>query len=213
MVSVLVADNQTLTREGLVNILSTTTDIHVAGQATTSLELTQLATALNPDVILVDTHYDDQFTIDTLKTTQKQSALTKILILSNRHSRPEVLKAVNYGIRNHVSKDCSPEELIKAIYATAKGDKFFCTKTVELLVDNPLPLNQGEETPSLSARETEIVSLIADGKTNKEIAEKLFLSIHTIKTHRKNIIKKMGFTFKNASELVLILSPFNDLLI
>ncbi|MVM31254.1 response regulator [Spirosoma sp. HMF4905] len=211
MISVLIADNQTLTREGLVNILSTTQDISVTGQATTSSELMQLVADLNPDVILVDTHYYAHFSVSTLKDIQAQSALKKILVLSNSHSRTELLQSINQGIRNHVSKECSPEELIDAIHATAKGEKFLCTKTVELLLDNQPFTHQEEEVPSLSARETEIVNLIAEGKTNKEIAERLFLSIHTIKTHRKNIIKKMGFTFKNASELVLTLSSLNDL--
>ena len=213
MVSVLIADNQTLTREGLVNILAATKDIRIVGQATTSAGLTRMVTALKPDVILVDTHYDDQFTIENLKITQEQSALNKILALSNKHSRHELLKDINHGIRNHLSKECSPEEIISAVYATAKGEKFLCTKTLELLLDNQSPLDQTNETPSLSVRETEIINLVAEGKTNKEIAEKLFLSIHTIRTHRKNIIKKMGFTFKNASDLVLMLGSLNDILI
>ncbi|GAB4046598.1 response regulator transcription factor [Spirosoma litoris] len=211
MISVLIADNQSLTREGLVNILSTTQDIHVTGQATTSPELMQLIADLNPDVILIDTHYDAHFSIDTLKNSPEASVLKKVLVVSNRHSRAELLQAINQGLRNHISKECNPEEIIRAVHATAKGNKFLCTKTVELLFDNQPILHQTEEGPALSARETEIVNLIADGKTNKEIAEKLFLSIHTIKTHRKNIIKKMGFTFKNASELVLTISTLNDI--
>ncbi|QHV96860.1 response regulator transcription factor [Spirosoma endbachense] len=213
MITVLIADNQTLTREGILTVLSTTKNIQVIGQATSLPELKQMTIRLLPDVILIDIHYDELFTLDSLKLIQEQHKFPNILIVSNKQHRNEILDVINHGIKNYISKECNPDEIIDAIYATANGEKFFCKRTVEILGDKHLSLDHYRESPSLSSRETEIVNLIAEGKTNKEIAEKLFLSIHTIKTHRKNIIKKLGFTFKNASELVLILGSLNDFLI
>jgi two-component system NarL family response regulator len=132
--------------------------------------------------------------------------------LSNSLNRNEVSDLVEHGITNHLFKECSHNDLIRAVYATAKGEQLLNEDAIQPDLIDQLNINDGIKA-SLSSREAEIVKLIARGCTNKQIAEKLYLSIHTIKTHRKNIIKKLGFTFKNASELILLISYLNDLLI
>lgn len=196
MVKVLIADNQILTREGIIAILADVKDIDVAGIATTGAELTRLANTIKPDVVLMDSSFSNGL------NSHNKLALSHVLILSNNQNREEILDVINRGSKNYLFKECSREEVIQGIYATAKGEQFFCEHTLRSLVGDQ-PVNPVSDDPQLSARETEIVQLIAAGMTNKEIADKLFLSIHTIKTHRKNIIKKLGFTFKNAADLMV----------
>lgn len=209
MTNVLIADNQILTREGLITILSGCKDIDITGSASTLEELEHLLGNICPDVIILDIQY---FTASDMQYINSRYHVN-ILILSNRQYKNEILQAIEHGIKNYIFKECSTEEIIDAIHATAKGEQFFCEKTMQTLFGHKLPPKKVDGLPLLSHRETEIVHLIAEGLANKDIAEKLYLSIHTIKTHRKNIIKKLGFTFKHASELILLLSYLNDLFI
>ncbi|HEY0177633.1 MAG TPA: response regulator transcription factor [Pedobacter sp.] len=213
MIKVILADNQILTREGLTAVLSDSKDIHIAGKADTWEELEQMIIAVKPEVIIIDHNYGRHFTINEVKNIRTHYDFIKILILSNRQNKNEILEVIDQGIKNYVFKECSIQEIINAVYAAARGEKFFCEKTMQTLFGHKLPPRKMDGLPLLSHRETEIVQLIAKGKANKEIAEILYLSVHTIKTHRKNIIKKLGFTFKHASELILLLSYLNDFFI
>jgi len=202
MISVLIADSQVLTREGIKSMLSDIVDIRIIGSAKSSAELEQIVTELTPHVIIIDHDYNNKFTISDIQNIKSKHINTRILVLSNRSVRSKVLDVVNLGIRNYVFKECSREELVTAVYKTANGEQFFCRNTFETLFGSKLLPEREEQVSVLSSRETEIIQLIAAGMTNKKIAEKLFLSVHTVKTHRKNIIKKIGFTFKNAADLM-----------
>lgn len=198
MTDVLIADNQLLTFKGIIALLSDITDIKIVGKATTQAELLQQIAQLKPDVVIIDHDNGDYFKIAELKKIPLQFDFTRILILSNRQNKNEILDFINDGITNYINKTCTRDELIQAIYATAKGEQFFCASISQILFGEALP---AADIPQLSPRETEILHLITEGLPNKDIAEKLFLSVHTVKTHRKNIIKKLGFTFKNAAGL------------
>ncbi|HTH83438.1 MAG TPA: response regulator transcription factor [Mucilaginibacter sp.] len=205
MIDIIIADNQVLTREGLKATLSGIIDIKIAGYIAHGAELHQMLTAINPVVVLIDPNYNHRLTAEDITAIRSNYSSARILVLSNRKSKAEITALLDLGIKNYVSKECSKEELVRAIYATAKGEQFFCTQTFEVLFGGKLIAQNGDLITHLSPREKELVYLIADGLTNKEIAEKLFLSVHTIKTHRKNIIKKLGFTFKNVAELAHLL--------
>jgi DNA-binding NarL/FixJ family response regulator len=203
IINVLIADNQLLTSEGITALLTTVKDIEVAGKASTDDELEGLVNELKPEVIIIDHDYNNHFDIQKLILKFPE---TGILILSNRQQRDEIIAFKNLGIINYLFKECTRDELIKAVYATVKGEQFYCKTTLKTLYGENTPLAKPEGLALLTPREIEIVHLVADGLTNKEIADKLFLSYHTIKTHRKNIIKKLGFSFKNAAELVSLIS-------
>lgn len=198
MPNVLIADNQFLTYKGMIATLSDIPDIRIVGRAANQTELIQMTARLKPDVLIIDHKYADHFSIAELKLIPQQFEFARILILSNRQHKTEILDFINGGIINYITKTCSFNELVQAIYATAKGEQFFCATTSQTLFGDNLP---AADIPQLSPRETEILHLITEGLPNKDIAEKLFLSVHTVKTHRKNIIKKLGFTFKNAAGL------------
>lgn len=213
MINILIADNQTLTRAGLIAVLTNIKDFNISGTASNPAELGEMLITFRPEVLIIDHHYEHNFTVDDLKKIHACFRNTHILILSNKQQKQGILEAIDLGVKTHVFKECSTDEIINAVYATAKGEVFYCEKTMQTLFGNKLPPKKINGAPLLSYRETEIIQLIATGLANKEIAEKLYLSIHTIKTHRKNIIKKLGFTFKHASELILLLSYLNDFFI
>ena len=201
-------DNQLLTSEGLTAVLRDAESIKVIGEGKSLADIEQLTINLKPQVIIIDPFYN-QFAVDDIKNIHEQFAFAKILILSNRQQKEDIIELISIGIKHYICKECSYADIILAICATAKDEKFYCKITMQTLFGDQLALRENNESPMLSIRETEIIHLISAGMTNKEIAEKLFLSIHTIKTHRKNIIKKIGFTFKNAADLVLYTSKIN----
>ena len=121
-----------------------------------------------------------------------------MLAITTYYSQSSVLKAIESGVTGYILKDCGKEEVIEAVNATGKGQNFFCGKIIESIVKEKTSYIDVSKVASccepvnLSNREIEIVKLIAGGFTNKEIADKLFLSNHTIITHRKNIMSKIG---------------------
>jgi DNA-binding NarL/FixJ family response regulator len=206
LIDVLIADNQPLTREGVKATLSNIVDINIIGTVAYSIELEQLLITRKPRVIILDPNYNQRFTAADIKNIKLKHSNTRVLVLSNRQSREEIQTLIDLGIKNYVFKECSREELVHAIYSAAKGEQFFCKNTFQTLFGNKLLPEKDDNIPQLSSRETELIHLIAEGLTNKEIADKLFLSVHTIKTHRKNIIKKLGFSFKNTTELAQLIN-------
>lgn len=213
MIKVIIADHQLLTREGLIKVLSSCEDIEIVGRATSPELLKEMIWQLKPQIVIMDHNYGHFLSPGDIKHIQSNFDLVRIIILSNKQHKNELLETMDYGVKSYISKECSAEEMINAVYATARGEQFLCERTMQVLFGNKLPPKKIGGQPLLSFRETEIVQLIAEGKATKEIAELLYLSVHTIKTHRKNIIKKLGFTFKHASELILLVSYLNDLLI
>jgi DNA-binding NarL/FixJ family response regulator len=194
MIRTLIADKQLLTRKGITSILSESPDIEIIGEATDNEQLEYAIRELKPDVTL----------FDAADFTLTDSQPTNLLVLYNPGCITGVLELVQAGVQNCICKNCSHEEIIKAVHLTAKGERFFCGYSLLHLQSQPAVIPS--QLALLSERETEIVNLIATGMANKAIAEQLFLSIHTVSTHRKNIIKKLGFTFKNAADLVNYLS-------
>lgn len=213
MIDILIADNQTLTREGTIAILNPLKNIHVQGFATSPALLNQMVQEFEPKLVILDPDFDTDFNLEDIKNIKASFSFTNVLVLSNNIQRNAILEVIEGSATSYISKNCSKGEFIDAVYTSARGEAYFCKKVSKVLFGDKVPRTEGAETPLLSSRETEIIHLIARGLTNKDIADKLYLSVHTIKTHRKNIIKKLGFTFKNAAELVLLIGYLNDLFI
>jgi DNA-binding NarL/FixJ family response regulator len=206
MIKVLIADIQLLTREGISALLSPISAIKIVDNAVNFAQLEKLARKHKPDVIILDDH----FIANEIPDLALHFAPARLLLLSAALQRTDFLAFQARGIESYLSKHCTAGELIEAVHTTAKYEAYICSRTSEIVSAVEIVSDKAEVISQLSVRETEIVHLIAEGLPNKDIAEKLFLSVHTIKTHRKNIIKKLGFTFKNAAELVLLLSTLNE---
>jgi DNA-binding NarL/FixJ family response regulator len=200
-IKIVLADPQFVTRAGIKDVLSKIPDFQIISEVKDSEELFKEIKWNQPTMIIIDYNSSD-FQIEDLKKVKQLSPKTNVMVVSSDQNKNNIYKVLDLGIKNFITKECDSEEIIQAVYATAKGDKFFCSKVVDVILEKHFNVQEEHcELAQLSQRETEIVQLIAQGLTGKEIANKLFLSHHTISTHRKNILKKIRVN--STSELIL----------
>jgi DNA-binding NarL/FixJ family response regulator len=202
-IDIIIADNSYLIREGLRSAIKNNTDFKLLEEAETQEELNEKLLLCSPDVLVID-YASPFFSIESVLAIRNKFHFVNILAITSPQTKNVISKAIENGVMSHLLKDCGKEEIIEAIYSTAKGDKFFCGK----ILDTIMKVKEGVSSEvvscdgvKLSSREIEIIQLVADGFTNKQIADKLFLSSHTITTHRKNIMSKLGVN--NTAGLVM----------
>jgi DNA-binding NarL/FixJ family response regulator len=198
--SVFIADNHLLVREGIKGILSGKHDLDIMGEATCSSELKSALKQTKPQILILDYHEPGYFSLEDIQMVRTLSPDTRVLVISTDHNKIDILRALEYGVTNYILKECNRDEFIGALYAAIRKEKFFCSKVIDAIVDKHFPKNDTCEPSNLSGREVEIIRLISEGLTNKKIAAKLFLSVHTVSTHRKNVLNKLKLN--NSSELV-----------
>lgn len=203
---VILADSNEIVRIGLRTLLSTDKNIQIVGEARSDEELIALNRSFDASVILID-FTSKGFTIDVIAKLIKRKPKTNIVAITPEQSAQTLVNALRSGVKSYVKKDCDSQEIIDAVTETCQGKKFFCGQILETIRDAAIDVNDIEidalscEPVSLSDRETEIIILISEGLTNAQIAEQLFLSNHTINTHRKNIMAKLGV--KNTAGIVM----------
>lgn len=202
MITIVIADTQYLIREGLTNIISTNKDMKIVGEAANSTELHKLVKEYRPTVIIFDYNNLDNFTIQDIEDVRIKSSQSNFLIISSDNNKANIYKVIELGVLGFLTKECDKEEIIGAIYATAKNEKFFCHKVIDIIIDKHIHKDDDSCKPfNLSMRETEIIKLTAKGWTAKTIAGHLFLSTHTVYTHKKNIMKKLKIN--SSSEMII----------
>jgi DNA-binding NarL/FixJ family response regulator len=189
---VVLADDQALFRERIRKILEERPDLKVVGEAGDGLELLDLLTRLTPDLILLDISMPNFRGIDAISEIKRLCSSIKILILTRLNEKEFVHQALATGADGYFLKKDADSELISAIEDVRQGkihvSPFFTEQsTVDWQAVRPKVQN-----PSLTVREREILKLIAEGKSNKQISEALFISIFTVKRHRANIIRKLN---------------------
>lgn len=201
-IKIVLADPQFVTRAGIKTVLTEVPEFKIISEVKDSSELIREIKGKQPDVIIIDYNVPGYFQIEDLKKIKSLAPKTQIMVISSDHDKNNIYKVLDSGIKNFITKECDSEEIVQAVYATAKGEKFFCAKVVDIILEKHFNIkNEHCEPSQLSQRETEVIQLIAEGLTGREIAERLFLSHHTISTHRKNILKKLHVN--STSELVL----------
>ena len=204
-INILLADAAFLVREGIKSVISGKPYLQIQGEAADSYELRKLLTHRIPDIIIIDYNAPGAFSLDDIRYVVDTAITAKILVISSDLKKEEVLKALEYGTKGFLLKACDQTEILGAIHAVAKNEKFFCSKVVDFIMERHSPQERGPreacEPTCLTQREIEIVKLMAEGKPAQEIADKLSLSVHTIYTHRKNIKQKLGLT--TAAEVIL----------
>jgi two-component system, NarL family, invasion response regulator UvrY len=202
MVDVLLADSQPLTSAGLRYFLSEITDIRVVGHIVRQDQFKNLVNLHKPQLLIVDYNIPDFVSIEDLKTIKDISPLTNVLVLSADNNKTSILAVLQTGVIGYLTKECSREEIIMAVQSTAKGEKFFCHKILNIIMEKHFtPEPEVNDFSSLTTRETEILKLIASGKSTQQVADELFLSPHTVQTHRKSIIKKLNI--KSPTQFVI----------
>lgn len=191
MIRVLIADDHTLVRKGLRQILLDTDDFKIVDEARDGKETISKASANKYDVILLDISFPGRSGIDTLKQLKDLTPGLPVLILSMHPEEQYAVRALKAGASGYLTKETAPDELIKAIRKVAHGGRYITSSLAEKLA-----LDVGEPAAKwphelLSDREFQVMCMIASGKTITEIAHELSLSVKTISTHRSRILRKM----------------------
>jgi DNA-binding NarL/FixJ family response regulator len=201
-ISIVIADGQYLIRAGLRAMLGATNGFHILGDARNEKELVAVLSHQAVQVVILDYNQPDKFDLSTIQTLRTKFPQTELLVISADNNKQTIYQAIENGVRSFLTKECDQSEIIDAVISTAKHEKFFCSKVMDFIFERSFPPNTNSCAPMpLSGREIEIVQLIAKGLIAKEIAAQLNLSTHTVYTHRKNIMKKLGIG--STSELVL----------
>jgi DNA-binding NarL/FixJ family response regulator len=200
-VKIIIADSHFLSRKGLAILLKEIPEFELISEALSASDLVDQSKYLNPDLIIID-YTSSNYSLDGLKQVVKNFPHAHFLAIANYQNNRLIAKALNSGVTSHLLKDCEQEEVVDAIFKTAKGEKILCGRIASAVLENGSAKNEYSCAGlNISDREMEIIKLIAEGLSNKEVADKLFLSTHTVTTHRKNIMNKLGVN--NTAGLVM----------
>ena len=205
LVTVLVADDHAVVRTGLKTLLERNTDIQVVGEACDGREAVKLAEDLNPQVVVMDITMPHLNGIDATAQIVRRNPQISVIILSMYSDEAFLLRGLSAGIRGYLLKDSAELDLERAVRAVAQGKCFFSPAIAQMLAEDytrALQQKSLEDTYELlTEREREILQMLAEGKSNKEVATILNVSTYTVDTHRAHIMQKLGL--HNTAELVL----------
>jgi DNA-binding NarL/FixJ family response regulator len=194
-IRVLLADDHNIVREGLMSLLEKEPDIDVVAMADNGRTAVQLAGELKPDVAVLDIAMPEMNGIEATRRISRDDPEIKVLALSMHSARRFVTEALSAGAKGYLLKDCAAEELVRAIRTVAVNETYLSPKVAGLIVKDYLK-HSPDSAPSaesfLTNREREILQLIAEGESTKEIAFKIGVSIKTVETHRQQIMKKLN---------------------
>lgn len=194
-VRILIADDHELFRRGVAAELTQVTGWSVAAEAENGRDAVALAAELNPDIVILDLTMPELNGLDAARRIIAAAPSTRILILTAHESEQLVREVLSAGAQGYVLKSDAGRTLVAAVHALLDGRPFFTSKVARMLLDGYLR-SEAPDTGALrtlSAREREIVQLLAEGSSNKDVARALKISTKTAETHRSNIMRKMGF--------------------
>ena len=192
---VLLADDHNIVRNGLRRLLDAEPDIEVVAEASDGREAVELAAQQSVDVVVMDLAMPNLNGVEATCQILAQSPAAKVIALSMHSDRRFVASALQAGVSGYLLKDCAAEELVSAIRSVAAGHTCFSAQISKLVVkDYVRQLEEGEASPLavLTPRQREVLQLLAEGKSTKEIAAELYVSPKTIETHRHHIMSQLG---------------------
>lgn len=198
--SVLLADFQYLTRQGMSALVRSMPDFDLIETVENVDRFEASAVFHNPHVIITDISDKDHELLPILRKLTKVVD-SSFLVISNSQTKQSIQELLAMGIKGILTKNCCEEEIINGLRAVVQGNRFFCNNILDFLVENPEKEVEDCEPTNLSRREYEVLQLIAQGKSTAQIADQLHLSVHTINSHRKNILKKLNL--KTPAELIV----------
>jgi DNA-binding NarL/FixJ family response regulator len=197
---ILVADDHDILRKGLRFLLTEHPGWSVCGEARNGREAVELTSALKPDIVILDLELPELNGIEATQQIKRQLPKTEVLIFTMHDRENLIAESLRAGARGYVLKSDSEEKLIEGIHALAKHLPFFSTTASETLLEHLLKAAGSEEASVLTNRERDIVQLLSKGKSNKQVASHLQISVKTVETHRSAIMRKLGL--KSVAELV-----------
>ena len=204
--NLILADSNDLIRIGLRAILSTERTITIVSEAHSGEELLAQVKSFDTSLVLID-YTSSGFNIDIIPKVLSINKRIRFVAITAEQSPQTLVDALRSGISSYIKKDCDVNEILMAVKETGNGNKFFCGQILESIQRANIDVNDLDfesfscEAVVVSERENEIIILIAEGLTNEQIAIQLFLSKHTVNTHRKNIMAKLGV--KNTAGIVM----------
>jgi DNA-binding NarL/FixJ family response regulator len=200
-IRVLIADSQFLITESLKYILREDVRFHVSNVVMEKRELTKELARGDISLLIIDPSFIELSSFSELKDIKSIYPHLPLLVITNGLTRNEMVEINNLGINNIILKTSGREEIFEALAAALKGKKYYSNELLDLLFDPGGKKSSGEEPGQLTVSEMEIVRLISEGLTTKEIAARKYISFHTVITHRKNIFRKLGIS--SVSELIM----------
>lgn len=202
---IIIADDHAIVRRGLQLILEQKPQYEVVGEAADGREAVQMALAVKPDIVVMDIAMQNLNGLDATAQILEKLPHTKVIILSMYSEEEYLLRALRAGVRAYLLKDSAEADLFRALEAIEQGKPFFSPDITDMLVEDYMrSLKERGLTDTydlLSPREKEVLQLIAEGKTNKEVASLLEISPHTVDTHRANLMQKLAIN--NVADLIL----------
>ena len=204
-IKVMIADDHELIREGLKQLLELDGDIVVVSEAGNGEECLEKLKKIKPDVLLLDINMPGQNGIDVLQKIRNRNVNTRVLILTVHNEIEYLLKAVDIGVNGYLMKDSSSEELKKAIYSVMNNENYIQPSLIPFLNARLVARDiDKEKIDALTRRELEVLIKIANGMSNKEIANHLHISERTVKNHISNIFKKIDVSDRTQAAVFTI---------
>ena len=201
-IKILIADDHQLFREGLINLLSDSSEIEVIAQAEDGKETIIKAKKFNPDIVIMDIGMPIMNGVEATEILKKELPDIKVIAISMHSDKHFIKGMLEAGASGYLLKSCTYDQLIEAINAVYSGKKYLSNKITEVIIHDYLGKEEEipNNDPKLSERESEILKLFAEGKTSREISELLFVSVKTVGTHKQHILEKLEL--KTTTDLV-----------
>ena len=190
-IKVLIADDHTIVREGIRSLLEAREDIEVVGEASTGTEAIEKTEALKPDVAIIDISMPILNGLEATLRIKKNVPQCKVLVLTMHENKESVRQVLRAGASGYLVKKSAASQLFDAIHAVFKGEAFFSPSISKMLLEE-YKEDAGPLDKTLSFREREVLQLVAEGYTNREISELLHISVKTVEGHKDNIRRKLG---------------------
>ena len=195
-IRVLLADDNALVRDGLRHILEAQTDITVIGEAANGVEAVAQARRLNPDVVLMEIAMPELNGIEAMRRIRRKLPRAKVVILSLHSSAEHIYRALKGGAYGYLLKESAGAEVVTAVRTVHAGRRYLCQKIADTMIDAYISQREAVEAKSplkcLSLREREVLQLVVEGKSSKEIATILHLSPESVETYRSRIMQKLN---------------------
>jgi DNA-binding NarL/FixJ family response regulator len=201
-IKIIISDDHQLFRDGIANLLSSSPQIEIVAQAENGQEAIEKAVLYKPDIVIMDLSLPKINGVEATRILHNELPKTKVLVLTMHAEKNYIKEALEAGAYGYLFKDCTYDQLIEAINTVYNGKKYLSNKITEILIEDYLNKEEdfNAKDQQLTERESEILKLLAEGKTTHEISETLFISIKTVGTHKQHIFEKLNF--KSISDLI-----------
>lgn len=194
MIRIVVADDHTIVREGLKQLLAAAGDLQVVAEAQNGHEVVDRVRSLDFEVLLLDMSMPGKSGIELIRQVHGEKPKLKVLVLSMHEEHQYAVRAIRAGASGYLTKESASRQLVEAIRKVASGGAFISSEVAQQLALGAMPDAKGPPHAALSDREYQIFLLIAGGKSISDIAERLNLSVKTVSTHKANILQKMNMS-------------------